>query len=98
VAEIKSYSINYLDKRIVERSIKQGRLTEEEYKKSLSELPDLSEEVEVLSVNQDEEIEKRRSHRSKGKKDQRLLEAKAKLKDLEFKPTVPTPSPNILDD
>lgn len=98
MAEIKSYVINYLDKRIVERSLKQGKLTADDRKKSLSELPDLSAEIDVLSVNQDEEIDKRRSHRNKGKKDQRLLEAKAKLKDLEFKPTVPTPSPNILDD
>lgn len=39
-----------LDKRLVDRHLERGLVTEEEYQKHLGELPDLDENAEVLEV------------------------------------------------
>ncbi len=39
-----------LDRRIAERMIRNGQLSEEEWKKALEELPDLSEQAEPFTA------------------------------------------------
>lgn len=44
-----------LDKRVVERNIKKGLITREEYEKSLAELPDVADQAEEIRARLGEE-------------------------------------------
>lgn len=45
------------DKRVVERNIKKGLLTKEDYKRYIESLPDLSQYIDVIKIGEDKEEE-----------------------------------------
>lgn len=52
-----TYPDHWIDKRVVERNIEKNLVDRKEYEKSLSQLPDVSDNAEVIQVQDDESSE-----------------------------------------